>query len=194
MNSILRVWVLCASSLVGLQGCGGGGGAPAGDDGAVPPASACLPTAEVMDRRVKAMSSYAEVVEQMGCQGRLLSETNASGQTVRMYDWGQVESGPHALLEFRDDRLHGWTTKGMPGAEPASCLPTRAAADRLVIGMDITQVSGTVGCTGQSVSRTVDYLMHWDQSDLAWGDITSGPYLMVTIKDNKLFSFASQRL
>jgi len=196
MNSILRVWVLCAISLAGLAGCGGGGdGAAAADESGLPPASACLPTTEAPGSRVAARASYAETVEQMGCEGRMVSETFASGESIRMYDWGQVTSGPYVLMEFRNDQLLGWTSKGVYDAAPAGCLPTRAAVDRLATGMDLAEVSEVIGCTGQTISHSVDYSGLWGtQSNLAWGDIASGPYLMVTIKDNSLSSFSSQRL
>jgi len=195
MNSISRVWVLSVASALALSGCGGGDGPGPSDDSGLPPASACLPTAEVMSERIHGKSSYAETVEHMGCEGRLVSEANVAGQSTRTYDWGRVDSGPYVQMHFRNDLLQNWSSKGLYGTEPASCLPTRAAADRLLAGMDIEEVSGIVGCKGQTASYSVDYTgVMGVQTVLTWGSIESGPYLMVTVKDNELLAFSSQRL
>ena len=157
--------------------------------------SACVPTAEVMSQRIEGMSSYAETMEHMGCEGRLVSDATVAGQSTRTYDWGRVDSGPFVQMHFRNDRLQNWSSKGLYGTEPASCLPTRSAADRLVAGMGIDEVSHVVGCTGQTVSHSVDYAgVMGTQTVLTWGNVASGPYLMVTIKDNKLLAFSSQGL
>ncbi|KQW01348.1 hypothetical protein [Rhizobacter sp. Root1221] len=197
MKSIIRMWLLCASSVVVLCGCGGGGGddTVATDESGLPPASSCLPTTEALGNRVQGMNTYAEVAAHMGCEGRLVGDVTTSGHTVRTYDWGRVESGPYVQMEFRTDQLHGWTSKGLYGADPATCLPTRAAVDRLAVDMDILDVNAIIGCRGQTVSFTVNYASADGlQSVEAWGNVTSGPYLMATFKKNLLVAFSTQRL
>ena len=154
-----------------------------------------MPTAEVMSQRIEGRSSYAKTVEHMGCEGRLVSDATVAGLSTRTYDWGRVDSGPFVQMHFRDDQLQNWSSKGLFGTEPASCLPTRSAADRLVTGMGTDEVSHIIGCKGQTVSYSLDYTgVMGAQSVLTWGSVGSGPYLMATIKDNKLLAFSSQRL
>jgi len=153
--------------------------------------SACVPTRAGYDSVIPGLA-LAAVVERMGCAGQLLNDVVVSGLARQTYAWGDAASGPYAQITLDGGAVTAKIAQRLDAGVPANCVPTQAQFDALAAGVTLAAAQATMGCAGELVNdATVDGVREVSQS---WGNVATGPYVMVTLRDNRLSAKFAQRL
>ena len=153
--------------------------------------SACVPTRAGYDSVVPGLA-LAAVVERMGCAGQLLNDVVVSVLARQTYAWGDVVSGPYAQITLDGGAVTGKIAQRLDAGVPANCVPTQARFDALAPDATLAVAQATMGCAGELVNEvTVGGMRQVSQS---WGNVANGPYVMITLRDDRLSAKLAQRL
>jgi hypothetical protein len=153
--------------------------------------SSCVPTRTAYDS-VTVGLSLAAVRQRIGCEGQMLAEFQVSGLSRQTYAWGDVATGPYAQIVFDGGLVTGKVGQRLDAGTPANCTPTQSRFDALASGSSLAAVQAVMGCAGELVNEvTVGGIRQVNQ---AWGQVASGPYVMVTLRADQMSARLGQRL
>ncbi|CAN7263861.1 hypothetical protein LJR028_001099 [Rhizobacter sp. LjRoot28] len=153
--------------------------------------SACAPSRTSYESVLPGLD-VASVQQRMGCAGQMLNDVLVGGLARQTYAWGDVAVGPYAQIVFDGGLVTGKIALRLDAVGSQDCVPNQARFDALAQGSTLAAAQATLGCSGAQVNEiNVDGERQITQS---WGDIASGPFVMVTFSADQLTSKLAQRL